>query len=166
MATKSLSNQALPAAALNTERRAQVISGLNKNLAHLLDLANAAKQAHWNVRGPNFQGLHELFDIVANEARAYGDDVAERVVTLGGTAHGTIDDVATGTTFPPFPTDERDWEMLTVALHQRAIGVAELLRAEADEVEDDLATQDLYIEVLRGVEKRAWMLDAHIQRGA
>lgn len=155
-----------PAPSLNEERRAELIAGLNRTLAHLLDLTNAAKQAHWNVRGPNFYGLHELFDHVANETRAYADLIAERVVTLGGTAHGTIDDVATGTGFSPFPTDEHDWEPLVEAIHARSVGAAELCRSHADDADDDLATQDIYIEVMRGIEMRAWMLEAHIEQAS
>ena len=163
MPTATLSRD-LPAAALNEERRAEIIGDLNTNLAHLLDLAAASKEAHWNVRGPNFQGLHELFDLITAEVRTFSDEVAERLVTLGGTAHGTIQDTAANSTLPRFPSDERDWETLTVEVHGRMLATAERIRHSADETEDDLATQDLYVEVMRGVEKRAWMLDAHLQR--
>lgn len=154
----------LPVAALNEERRAEIIADLNTNLAHLLDLAAATKEAHWNVRGPNFYGLHELFDTVTTEARGYGDEVAERLVTLGGAAHGTIQDTVANTTLPAFPADERDWDKLTDEVHLRMLAVAERIRTSADDVEDDIVTEDLYIEVIRGLEKRAWMLDAHLKR--
>lgn len=48
--------------------RAAVIKLLNERLAASIDLQLQAKQAHWNVKGPNFVGLHELFDKVAGEA--------------------------------------------------------------------------------------------------
>ena len=50
---------------------------LNQQLAGLIDLSLQAKQAHWNVKGPNFIGLHELFDTIAEDLEPYVDDVAE-----------------------------------------------------------------------------------------
>jgi starvation-inducible DNA-binding protein len=164
--TAPIHSAALPATALDAGRRGEIFSDLNSHLANLIDVALSAKQAHWNVRGPNFQGLHELFDVIATEVRTYSDEVAERVVTLGGTAHGTVQDAALGSRFSPFATDERDWEALVIAVEDRLIGAAEALRKSANTMEDDQATQDLYIEIIRGVEKRAWMLDAHRDRGA
>jgi starvation-inducible DNA-binding protein len=48
------------------------------------------KQAQWNVKGPHFVGLHELFDKIAKEVEGYVDMVAERIVQLGGIAQGTV----------------------------------------------------------------------------
>jgi starvation-inducible DNA-binding protein len=152
----------LPAASLESARRADTIAQLNANLANLIDLANAAKQAHWNVRGPNFQGLHELFDTVAEEVRGWSDLLAERAVTLGGTAHGTLQDAASHSKLKPFPTDERQWETLVRELHSRMIVCAEQLRGFAKGLDDELATQDLCIEVIRGLEMRSWMVEAHL----
>src|SRR2546421_11512109 len=62
---------------------------LNQQLADALDLALQTKQAHWNIKGPNFIALHELFDEVVDEVFEHADDLAERAVQLGGTALGT-----------------------------------------------------------------------------
>src|SRR5437867_8298864 len=70
--------------------RRKSIDLLNQQLADVLDLGLQAKQAHWNVKGPNFIGLHELFDKVAEELEEFTDDIAERAVELGGVAQGTI----------------------------------------------------------------------------
>ena len=160
--TSTLKTQSLPADALNAGRRASIIAALNANLANLIDLGAAAKQAHWNVRGPNFQGLHGLFDIIAAEARADADLCAERAVTMGGTAHGTIQDSVAGTALPPFPTDVQAWETLVRALRERMHCTAEQMRSDLKTLDDEMATQDLYIEVVRRIEMRSWMLDAHL----
>lgn len=160
--TNMMKTQSLPADALDAGRRASIISELNANLVNLIDLATAAKQAHWNVRGPNFQGLHELFDTIAAEARTYSDLCAERAVTLGGTAHGTTQDVAASSVLPPFPTDVQAWETLVRALRERMHQTAEQMRSAFKAMDDELATQDLYIEIVRGIEMRSWMLDAHL----
>ena len=52
----------------NTRKAA--IELLQKRLADVVDLSTQAKQAHWNVKGPNFIALHELFDSVASMSRA------------------------------------------------------------------------------------------------
>src|SRR4029077_2162419 len=63
---------------------------LNRHLAAAIDLHAQVKQAHWNVRGPTFIAIHELFDKVADAVEGYSDTIAERAAALGGTAEGTI----------------------------------------------------------------------------
>ena len=64
--------------------RAKVIELLDARLADAIDLQTQLKQAHWNVKGPTFIGLHELFDKINEAVEDYVDDLAERVVQLGG----------------------------------------------------------------------------------
>src|SRR5436190_14744393 len=70
--------------------RAELNALLNQRLADVLDLQLQLKQAHWNVKGPHFIGLHELFDKISEEVESYSDSIAERVVQLGGIALGTV----------------------------------------------------------------------------
>ena len=63
---------------------------LNRSLASAIDLERQATQAHWNVKGPNFIALHELFDKVAEATEEFSDLLAERVTALGGTAEGRL----------------------------------------------------------------------------
>ena len=74
--------------------RKQAIELLNARLADCKDLQTQTKQAHWNVKGPNFIALHELFDGINEEVEDYVDDIAERTVQLGGVAEGTAHRVA------------------------------------------------------------------------
>src|SRR5688500_4004246 len=75
---------------LPVDGRKKLIALLNQHLADTFDLYGQAKQAHWNVKGPQFHQLHELFDDLANQVREYVDLIAERATALGGTALGTI----------------------------------------------------------------------------
>ena len=75
---------------LPEKNRIEIASLLQDRLADSIDLMLQAKQAHWNVKGPHFIALHELFDKVYNNTAAYVDSIAERIVQLGGTAQGTI----------------------------------------------------------------------------
>ena len=142
----------------------QLIACLNGSLATLTDLVTAYKQAHWNVLGPDFAALHELFEQFAIETRAYTDLVAERATALGGAAHGTLQAAAQATTLPPFPPDERVQTRLLEELAQRLDRVVADVREAIDAAADEPVTQDLYIEVAQGLEKQRWMLRAHLAR--
>src|SRR3989442_15955960 len=83
--------------------RRKSIDLLNQHLADVLDLGLQAKQAHWNVKGPHFIGLHELFDKVAEELEEFTDDIAERAVELGGIAQGTIEVVSKYSRLAAYP---------------------------------------------------------------
>ena len=144
--------------------RERLIDGLNQNLATLTDLATDYKQAHWNVVGRDFSQLHELFDTLTDETRAFADLIAERAVQLGGAAHGTVQAAAENTSLPPFPLDERDERALLEELLTRVDTTAAELRAAMDGSADEAATQDIYTEVVRGIEKQRWMLAAHLER--
>ena len=90
---------------LPAEKRASLAQLLNERLADLIDLGLQAKQAHWNVKGPTFIALHDLFDSVAEETNEFVDDVAERNVALGGIAEGTIGIVGKRTKLAAYPVD-------------------------------------------------------------
>src|SRR6266850_3492735 len=62
----------------------------NQGLADAVDLQMQIKQARWNVKGPHFIGLHELFDQIDEAVESYVDLIAERIVQLGGIAEGTV----------------------------------------------------------------------------
>src|SRR6185295_17135145 len=72
------------------KRRVELNALMNQRLADAVDLQLQLKQAHWNVKGPHFIGLHELFDKVNEAVASYVDLIAERVVQLGGIAEGTV----------------------------------------------------------------------------
>jgi starvation-inducible DNA-binding protein len=146
------------------ELRSDLVVGLNQQLASLTDLAAAYKQAHWNVVGRDFSQLHELFDQFADQAREYVDVVAERAVALGGAARGTIQAAAEQSSLPAFPLDERCEQHLLEALVERIDILDGDLRQAMDATASELATQDVYIEVVRGIEKQRWMLQAHLAR--
>jgi starvation-inducible DNA-binding protein len=153
-------NRAVPG--LDLESRARLVVGLNRSLASLSDLAAAYKQAHWNVVGIDFSQLHALFDQFADQTRDYVDVVAERAVTLGGVARGTIQAAVEHSALPAFPLEERCERHLIEELVGRIDTLDADLRQAMLESADEPATQDVYIEVVRGIEMQRWMLQAHL----
>jgi starvation-inducible DNA-binding protein len=92
----------------NTRKAA--IELLQARLADVVDLVSQAKQAHWNVKGPSFIALHDLFEKVAENGREHADLIAERITALGGVAEGTAAVAAERSTLPRYPLgrDRRD----------------------------------------------------------
>ena len=93
---------------LSESSRAKAVELLNARLADAIDLQTQTKQAHWNVKGPNFIALHELFDKVNDAVENHVDDIAERAVQLGGIAEGTARMAAKRSSLSEYPTNAVD----------------------------------------------------------
>jgi starvation-inducible DNA-binding protein len=94
-------------AALEDDRDDALIEVLNINLANALELRARAKQAHWNAKGREFYGLHQMFDRFCGDLDAIADELGERVMALGGLAAGTVPQIMASTTLPTYPADAR-----------------------------------------------------------
>jgi len=146
-------------------KREKLVEILNARLADSLDLKSQAKQAHWNVKGMSFIGLHELFDRVSVEAEAYTDTIAERITALGGTALGTVRVSANKSSLSEYPLEITDGADHVDALSTALADYGKKVRAGIDEADklEDQDTADLFTEVSRGVDKLLWFVEAHIQ---
>jgi len=143
--------------------RGQVIDLLNQRLADAIDLQLQAKQAHWNVKGPQFIALHKLFDEVNEAAEEYVDLLAERVVQLGGIAEGTGATVAERSELPQYPLNISSGEEHVWALSNALASFGERIRRAIDELEElgDADATDICTEISRGVDKWLWFVEAH-----
>ena len=150
---------------LPAEKRASVTQLLNERLADLIDLGLQAKQAHWNVKGATFIALHELFDSVAEETEGFVDDVAERIVALGGIAEGTINAVVKITKLPAYPLNITSGRDHVEALSTALATVGKSVRAAIDRATElgDADTADLLTGVSRDIDKKLWFVEAHLQ---
>jgi starvation-inducible DNA-binding protein len=149
---------------LSLTTRKSIIELLNEHLADAIDLQLQAKQAHWNVKGPNFVGLHELFDQVASQAQGYADDIAERAVALGGVARGTIQAVSGQSQLREYPLEVGDWRAHVRAMQDALATFGRGARKAIDDATalNDADTADLLTEISRGVDKSLWMVEAHV----
>ncbi|MDB6140614.1 MAG: hypothetical protein JWO94_3686 [Verrucomicrobiaceae bacterium] len=145
--------------------RAELIILINRRLADVVDLQMQLKQAHWNVKGPHFISLHELFDKIATDVESYADLTAERVVQLGGIAKGTVRVAAARSVMDEYPL-----AIATGVDHINA--VAEALATFGREARitigeattlGDVDSADLFTEISRGIDKWLWIVEAHVQ---
>lgn len=126
-------------------------------------LAIDGKQAHWHVRGPNFQAVHELLDMVVSHAQEYADTAAERVVALGLPIDARIGTIAAKTTTPALIEGFQQWDTTIVQIIASIDATLKNVRIAIDELgELDAASQDVAIEIARGLEKDRWFLFAHV----
>lgn len=148
---------------LDEKTRATSIDLLNKALADALALSLAIKQAHWTLKGPSFIGLHELMDDVYDRMSESSDMIAERCIILGGHTHGTLEQVASGSTVEAYPGDITWQGKHVTALTERLMAFGALMRRsiEAAGEAGDEDTADLFTEISRTVDKDAWFVGAH-----
>lgn len=137
---------------------------LNERLADFLDLERQAKQAHWNVKGPNFGPLHALFDEVAALAVGWADDLAERAVQLGCVAEGTLGVIAKRTRLPECPLQASDAAAWVHQVAEALAFCANAARADIEEADaaDDAITADLLTRITGEADKQLWMVESHL----
>lgn len=147
------------------KRRVELNMLMNQRLADAIDLQLQLKQAHWNVKGPHFIGLHELFDKIHEDVSGYADLIAERIAQLGGIAEGTARIAAKRSRLDEYPLDIADGTAHIEAVSRALSSFGQEARRtidEADELED-ADTVDIFTEISRGTDKWLWMVEAHTQ---
>jgi starvation-inducible DNA-binding protein len=142
--------------------RIKAVELLNARLADAVDLQTQIKQAHWNVKGPHFIALHELFDKINEDVKDYVDYIAERAVQLGGIAEGTARMAAQRSSLGEYPTNAVDGHAHVEALSSALAAFGKSVRKAIDD-SNDLDTADLFTEISRGIDKWLWFVEAHLQ---
>jgi starvation-inducible DNA-binding protein len=144
--------------------RSKVIEVLNARLADAIDLQTQCKQAHWNVKGPNFIALHKLFDEVNEDVEEYVDLIAERAVQLGGVADGTARSVAKRSGLAEYAAKGADGRDHVQALSSALSSFGKVVRAAIAQTGDagDADTADVLTEISRGLDKWLWFVEAHL----
>lgn len=122
-----------------------------------------AKQAHWHVRGANFIGVHELFDTVVAHAQDWADTAAERIVALGLPVDSRVQTVASKVADTAVPAGFSQWDVTIRALIADIDLILVDVQTAIDELDAiDLSSQDVAIEIKRGLDKDRWFLYAHL----
>jgi starvation-inducible DNA-binding protein len=151
---------------LSEDQRQGVMTLLNQDLADAYVLLVKTKKYHWDVVGPQFRSLHELWEEHYEELTENIDELAERVRTLGGYPVGTMEGFLQIATL-----EEHTGEIPTatgmvaqlVADHEQ---IVRNLREHIDRCSDefhDQGTADFLTELMEEHEEMAWMLRSFIE---
>ena len=154
--------------ALSEEQQAKLIEMLNRRLADAINLQLQSRQAYWNVKGPQFMALRELFDQVAEGVEEYANLIAERIVQLGGKAEGTAQTVAGRSSLDGYRLASADGNSHIDALSTTLTDFGRHTRyasAQATELKD-ADTADIFTEIARGIDKWLWLVETSQQSGS
>ncbi|KKP35861.1 MAG: DNA-binding ferritin-like protein (Oxidative damage protectant) [candidate division TM6 bacterium GW2011_GWF2_32_72] len=144
--------------------RKNLADQLTKTLGTILDLRYQVRMAHWNIKGAGFIGLHLLFDQMAMELDGFIDQVAERVVILGGTALGRVQDASENSVLEKYPSDVfADQDHVKTLINRFSTYVKHLNEGSkfAGKLEDSV-TFDLYTMLSGAAQKRLWFLESSL----
>ena len=154
-----------PSIAIEGNGKSTVIDILNARLADAIDLALLTKQAHWNLKGLQFIGVHEMLDLFRTAIDTHTDIIAERVAQLDGVALGTSQVVAQATKLAPYPTDIRKVPDHLAALADRYATLANQVREDIDATEEagDADAADILTAFSRELDKDLWFIKSHLE---
>ena len=152
---------------LHEEQQTKLIELLNRRLADAIDLQLQSRQAYWNVKGPNFMSLRELFDKVAREVEVYANLIAEHIVQLGGIAEGTAHAVADRTSLDGYHLATADGNSHIDALSTTLSDFGRHVRYSSEQATElqDADTADIFTEIARGIDKWLWYVETSQQTG-
>lgn len=142
---------------------------LNQLVADLMQLQTNIQQIHWYMRGRNFFRLHPLMDEYKDQMATMLDEIAERLIALGGTPYATTHEFIDHTGLP----DEKiSWNQYSLSdLMDRLRKQIEYLRdqfqkgIEITDGEKDFPTQDMLNGYKADMDKIIWMLSAYLGEG-
>src|SRR6201994_3303737 len=150
---------------LAEKTRRNVVVILNERLAEAIDLQSQVKQAHWNVKGPHFIALHELFDKISDVVLEQIDEIAERITALGGTAEGTVALAARRSKLKNYPLSITAGKDHLFYLSTQVAAFGKSVRSAIDSTDKlgDKDTADLFTGISRANDKTLWFIEAHLQ---
>jgi starvation-inducible DNA-binding protein len=155
--------KSIPTSAIDPDVTSGVAQFLEPVVIDLEAMVVDTKQAHWHVRGANFQAIHELLDDIVAHVQDYADTAAERVVALGLPIDARIATVAAKTTVPPLSAGFQRSDKVIAEVIAQIDATLKSVRTAIDELAElDPASQDVVIEIARGLEKDRWFLFAHV----
>jgi len=153
---------------LPTEQQSKMIELLNRRLADAIDLQLQSRQAYWNVKGPNFIALRELFDKVAEGVEEDANLIAGRIVQLGGMAEGTMHAVSMRSSLDGYLLATTDGNGHILALSSSLIAFGKVVRYASEQATElkDTDTADIFTEIARGIDIWIWFVETSQQAGS
>ena len=153
--------------ALPEEQQTKMIELLNRRLANAIDLQLQSRQAYWNVKGPHFMALRELFDKIAGEVEGYANLIAEHIVQLDGMAEGTAHAIASRSSLDRYLLATADGNGHIDALSKTLTDFGRHVRYASEQATElkDADTAAIFTEIARGIDKWLWFVETSQQSG-
>ena len=150
---------------ITEQDRSAIVQGLSHLLADTYTLYLTTHNFHWNVTGPMFNSLHNMFMLQYTELWNAVDPVAERIRSLGHAAPGSYAQFGQLTSLPDAPaTPPKAMEMIAILAqgHEAVARTARSLYPAVEKAHDE-PTADLLTQRIGVHEQAAWMLRAMLE---
>jgi starvation-inducible DNA-binding protein len=151
---------------LSSETEQGVVKILSALLADEFILYTKLRKYHWNVTGPEFFTLHEVFERQYTEIAEYVDVVAERIRAYGAIAPGTLEEfrqLARLREQPGVNPDAHQMVQDIVSDHESLVRALRVDIETIDDEYDDVGAEDLLTQLLQDHQKNAWMMRSLLQ---
>jgi starvation-inducible DNA-binding protein len=143
-----------------TEKLTEV---LNTQIANWSLLFTKLHNYHWYVKGAQFFTLHLKFEELYTEAALHVDNLAERLLALGGSPVATLHEIIEKTTLKDAAGNENANEMVRTLVADFGIIVGELKEGMSiADREGDETTGDMFLVIHSSLEKHVWMLKSYL----
>jgi starvation-inducible DNA-binding protein len=150
---------------IEEQDRKNIAEGLSRLLADSYTLYLKTHNYHWNVKGPLFNTLHQMFEVQYSELALAVDEIAERIRALGEPAPGSYKAYAQLTSIEEEDSVPEAEQMIRQLLKgQEAVVRTARSVIGAAEAANDEPTADLLTQRMQVHEKNAWMLRSLLER--
>ncbi|MFO0939971.1 MAG: DNA starvation/stationary phase protection protein [Pirellulales bacterium] len=130
----------------------------------LIDLQLQAKQVHWNVRGSGFLSFHRFLDELYQAIGEQIDTLAERIVTLGRHADGTIGTISETTKLKSLKPGRMSVAKGVDIVVDRLVVSTKLLRESIDQIQElDEVSKDILSPMIADLEKFRWLTESQVE---
>ncbi len=151
---------------LPEEQQTRLLELLNRSLADAIDLQLQSRQAYWNIKGPHFRTLRELFNEISQGVEEYTSLIAEHIVQLGSQAEGTVHAVARRSSLDKYPlttTEGKNTHISALTTTLAAFGKQVRYASEQATELNDADTAAIFTEIARGIDKWLWLVETSQQ---
>lgn len=148
---------------LPIEYRNESIDIMTSLLASLLDISGLTKQSHWNIKGETFIAEHKLFDEFVETLNNMIDELAERIVALGGFAKGNALFICEYSLLEPLPEEITTAEQYLKSLADRYSVINRYMLYAIDSLDYiDKVSSNIIQEQLHAIDKILYFIESHL----
>ncbi len=141
----------------------ELIGAVNKQVANWMVLYVKLHHYHWYVKGHHFFTLHEKFEELYDEANEHIDELAERILTIGGSPVSTLKECLGISSINEAKGNESEEDMVRETISDFQTVISECQSAmELAEKANDEGTSDMLLGIIGGLQKHVWMLNAYL----